>query len=75
MDNINDIKTDWDFVKEMHSGMRVKTPSGNGVIETIIEDIHCHVNVILDNGEHKNFMLYEFTDDNKLKLNLNYELL
>ena len=61
------------FVKEIKTGMRVKTLFGNGVIKSIIEDIHCSVNVTLDNGEDKNIMLYEFTN-NGLKLNLDYEL-
>ncbi len=60
------------FIEEMKTGMRVKTPLGNGMIESIIEDIHCSVNVLLDNGERKNIMLYDFTD-NGLKVNLDYE--
>ena len=60
------------FIQEMKTGTRVKTPFGNGVIESIIYDIHCHVNVLLDSGTCKNIMLYDFTD-NGLKVNLDYE--
>jgi len=60
------------FIEEMKIGMRVKTPLGNGMIENIIEDIHCSVNVLLDSGQRKNIMLYDFTD-NGLKVNLDYE--
>ncbi len=46
------------FVTEIKSGMRVNTPMGNGVVENVIEDIHCHVNVFLDKGAiSRNFML------------------
>ena len=48
---------EYQFVSEMKIGLRVKTPYGNGNIKSIIEDIHCHVNVTMDNGENKNFML------------------
>lgn len=61
------------FVSDMKVGMRVKTSFGNGVIESIIEDIHCHVNVLLDSGERKNIMLYDFTENNGVKVNLDYE--
>lgn len=46
------------FVTDMHVGMKVKTPKGNGIIKIIIEDIHCHVNVTLEDGTNMNFMLY-----------------
>ena len=61
------------FIKEMKIGMRVKTSFGNGVIKSIVADIHCSVNVTLDSGEVKNIMLYDYTD-NGVKVNLDYEL-
>ena len=60
------------FIEDMKPGIRVKTSFGNGVIGTIIEDIHCSVNVLLDSGESKNIMLYDF-EENMVKMNLNYE--
>ncbi len=46
------------FVQEIKKGMRVNTSMGNGVVESVIEDIGCHVNVLLDNGNiSRNFML------------------
>ena len=48
------------FVQEIKEGMRVNTPMGNGIVKSVIEDIHCHVNVILDGGSvTRNFMLDE----------------
>lgn len=62
------------FVEEMKADMRVKTPFGKGTIKSIIEDIHCHVNVLLDTGELKNIMLHKYdSKTDKLKLNLDYE--
>ena len=60
------------FIQNMRIGMRTKTIFGNGVIESIIEDVHCSVNVLMDSGERKNIALYDFTD-NGLKINLDYE--
>lgn len=67
-----DIEKRQRFINDMAVGMRVKTIKGNGIIESIIEDIHCRVNVLLDNGKQEGIMLYDFTD-NGLKLNLDYE--
>lgn len=41
---------------EIEIGMQVKTPKGNGIIHSIIEDIHCSVNVTMEDGHLENFM-------------------
>ena len=66
-------KNSTSFIAEMKTGMRVKTPDGNGTIKSIIEDIHCSVNVTMDNGKDKNFMLYDYTENGDLIINLYYE--
>lgn len=45
------------FVERICVGMKIHTPKGDGIVESVIEDIHCHVNVRV-NGESHNFMLY-----------------
>lgn len=53
------------FVTEIKTGMRVNTPMGNGTVESIIEDIHCTVNVLLDYGSvSRNFMLEQLYYEN-----------
>jgi hypothetical protein len=53
-------RTRFDFDSEIKEGMRVNTPMGDGFVFSVIEDIHCHVNVVLDRGGvMRNFMLNE----------------
>lgn len=62
---LEQIKKRVKFVTEIKSGMRVNTPMGDGTVENVIEDIHCRVNVLLDNGNiSRNFMLDQLYYEN-----------
>jgi hypothetical protein len=38
------------FINSLCEGMAVNTPKGKATVTSIIEEIHCTVNVILENG-------------------------
>ena len=45
----------WQYLS-LEVGIKVMTPNGKGIIESIIEDIHPSANVRMEDGTLKNFM-------------------